>query len=127
MNKHIIISYINFLYLSDKSRKILSANDDFFVSINREEYISLSREEKDKLMGVDLTDEKNNAEIIELKSLRREISPQKIEFYLKEIKPNIDVEVSEQSFAEKHKKYSKPHCPKNIFNKNYNTRKKGGR
>ena len=64
MNKHIIISYINFLYLSDKSRKILSANDDFFVSINREDYISLNREEKDKLMGVALTDEKTNAEII---------------------------------------------------------------
>jgi hypothetical protein len=127
INKLVIISYANFLSLSNRSRQILSANDDFLVSINKEDYIKLSAEEKDKLVGVALTDEDHNAKIIEQKSLRKEISSKDLKFYLKDIQPITDVEVSKQSFMEKHKKQSKPYCPKKIFNKNYNSKKKGGR
>lgn len=39
----------------------------------------------------------------------------------------VEKEIEQISFMEKHKKASKPYCPKNIINKNFNTKKKGGR
>jgi hypothetical protein len=126
MNRIVIVSYSNFLTLKETSRKILSENDDFFVSICKEEFIKLLDEDKKKLMGVALTNEKPNASIIETKNME-ELSPKELKFYLKEIKPNIDVKVLEQSYKEKHLKYSKPYCPKNILNRNYNSKKRGGR
>lgn len=126
MNRIVIVSYSNFLTLKETSRKILSESDDFFVSICKEEFIKLLDEDKKKLMGVALTNEKPNASIIETKNME-ELSPKELKFYLKEIKPNIDVKVLEQSYKEKHLKYSKPYCPKNILNRNYNSKKRGGR
>lgn len=126
MNKLVIVSYLNFLKLSSKSIKVLSDYDDFFVSITNEEFIKLLNEEKKKLIGVALTDEKPNATIIETTNIN-ELSPKELKFYLKEIKPAIDDEILRESFKEKHGKYKKPYCPKNIINKNYNSKKKGGR
>ncbi|MBQ8481141.1 MAG: hypothetical protein IJ532_01245 [Alphaproteobacteria bacterium] len=126
MNKLVIVSYLNFLKLKNTSRKILSESDDFLVSISKEEYINLSDEDKKKLAGVALTDEKYNASIIETTNIE-ELSPKELKFYLKEIKPDIDVKMLGESFKEKHLKHSKPYCPKNILNKKYNSQKKGGR
>jgi len=126
MNKLIIVSYLNFLKLKATSRKALSECEDFLVSISKEEYISLNDEEKKKLTGVALTDEKCNASVIETIK-PEELSPEALKFYLKEIKPITDVKVMEQSYREKHLKSSKPYCPKNIINKNYNSKKRGGR
>ena len=126
MNRVVIVSYPNFLTLKETSRKILSECDDFFVSICKEEFIKLLDEDKKKLMGIALTGEKPNASIIETKNIE-ELSPKELKFYLKEIKPNVDVKVVEQSYREKHLKHSKPYCPKNIINKNYNSKKRGGR
>lgn len=126
MNKLVIVSYLNFITLKETSRKVLSEYEDFLVSISKEEYIKLSDEDKKKLMGVALTDEKHNASIIETKNIE-ELSPKELKFYLKEIKPNVDVKVVEQSYREKHLKHSKPYCPKNILNKNFNSKKRGGR
>ena len=69
---------------------------------------------------------KHNASIIETKNIE-ELSPKELKFYLKEIKPAMDVKVLEQSFKEKHLKSPKPYCPKNILNKKYNSKIKGGR
>ena len=126
INSLIIVSYSNFLKLKEANRKILSEYDGFFVSINKEEYIKLNDEEKKKLIGIALIDVKHNASIIETKNIE-ELSPKELKFYLKEIKPDIDVKVLEQSYKEKHIKHSKPYCPKNIINKNYNSKKRGGR
>lgn len=126
MNKLIIVSYVNFLKLKENSRKVLAKCGDFLVSINKQEYINLSDENKKKLNGVALTDEKCNASVIETVSVE-ELSPEDLKFYMKEIKPNMDVKVLERSYKEKHLKSSKPYCPKNIINKNYNSKKRGGR
>lgn len=122
MNKLVIISYLNFLKLNNQSRKVLSEYDDFFVSITKEEYVKLSSEEKKKLVGIALTDEKRNASVFETKNIA-DLSPKELKFYLKEIKPVMDAEII-KSFKEKH---IKPYCPKNIINKYYNSKKKGGR
>ena len=126
MNKLVIVSYLNFITLKETSRKVLSEYEDFLVSISKEEYIKLSDEDKKKLMGIALTDGKYNASIIETKNIE-ELSPKELKFYLKEIKPDVDVKILEQSYKERHLKQSKPYCPKNIINKNYNSKKRGGR
>lgn len=126
MNKLIIVSYLNFLKLKENSQKVLAKCDDFLVSINEQEYMNLSDEDKNKLKGVALTDEKHNASVFETVK-PEELSPEDLKFYLKEIKPNIDIKVLERSYKEKHLKASKPYCPKNIINKNYNSKKRGGR
>lgn len=126
MNKLIIISYLNFLKLKENSRKVLAECEDVLVSVTEQEYMNLSAEDKKKLRGVALTDEKYNASAIETIS-REELSSEDLKFYLKEIKPDVDVRVLERSYKEKHLKKSKPYCPKNILNKKYNSKIKGGR
>ena len=126
MNKLVILSCSNFLSLKETSRKLLSKSENFLVSVTKKEFAELSAEDLKKLTGVNLTDEKCNAKIID--TIRREeLPPLNKEFYLKEITNSIDVKVLEQSFKEKHMKHSKPYCPKNILNKNYNSKKRGGR
>lgn len=126
MNKLIIVSYLNFLKLNENSRKVLAKCDDFLVSINEQEYINLSDENKKKLNGVALTDEKCNASVFETINVE-ELFPEDLKFYIKEIKPNMDVKMLEHSYKEKHIRHSKPYCPKKILNKNYNSKKRGGR
>ena len=55
-----------------------------------------------------------------------------LSLYKDEEKNNLSIDLFEKeikqiSFMEKHKKASKPYCPKNIINKNFNSKKKGGR
>ena len=128
MNRLVIVSYLNFLKLSEKSRQICSKSDDFLVSVNKEEYLKLSAEEKKKLQGVALTDEKFNAEIVEkqnIEPLRKEIAAvERIFSSLPE--PKIEV-VVEQSYKQKHLKMSRPYAPRKMFYAGYNSKKKGGR
>lgn len=128
MNKLVIVSYLNFLKLSEKARQICSKYDDFLVSVNKEEYLKLSAEEKKKLQGVALTDEKFNAEIVEkqnIEPLRKEIAAvERIFSSLPE--PKIEV-VVEQSYKQKHLKMSRPYAPRKMFYAGYNSKKKGGR
>lgn len=126
MNKLIIVSYLNFLKLKENSQKVLAECDDFLVSINEQEYMNLSDEDKKKLKGVALTDEKHNTSVIETVK-PEELSSESLKLYLKDLKPNMDIEVLERSYREKHLKYTKPYYPKNIINKNYNSKKRGGR
>lgn len=128
MNRLVIVSYLNFLKLSEKARQICSKYDDFLVSVNKEEYLKLSAEEKKKLQGVALTDEKFNAEIVEkqnIEPLRKEIAAvERIFSSLPE--PKIEV-VVEQSYKQKHLKMSRPYAPRKMFYAGYNSKKKGGR
>ncbi|MBR1756199.1 MAG: hypothetical protein IJ738_01370 [Alphaproteobacteria bacterium] len=128
MNKLVIVSYLNFLKLSEKARQICSKYDDFLVSVNKEEYLKLSAEEKKKLQGVALTDETFNTELIEqqkIEPLRKEIAAvERIFSSLPE--PKIEV-VVEQSYKQKHLKMSRPYAPRKMFYAGYNSKKKGGR
>ena len=128
MNRLVIVSYLNFLKLSEKARQICSKSDDFLVSVNKEEYLKLSAEEKKKLQGVALTDETFNTELIEqqkIEPLRKEIAAvERIFSSLPE--PKIEV-VVEQSYKQKHLKMSRPYAPRKMFYAGYNSKKKGGR
>lgn len=128
MNRLVIVSYLNFLKLSEKARQICSKYDDFLVSVNKEEYLKLSAEEKKKLQGVALTDETFNTELIEQQKtepLRKEIAAvERIFSSLPE--PKIEV-VVEQSYKQKHLKMSRPYAPRKMFYAGYNSKKKGGR
>ena len=128
MNKLVIVSYLNFLKLSEKARQICSKYDDFLVSVNKEEYLKLSAEEKKKLQGVALTDETFNTELIEQQKtepLRKEVAAvERIFSSLPE--PKIEV-VVEQSYKQKHLKMSHPYAPRKMFYAGYNSKKKGGR
>ena len=119
----IVILYEDFKRLSAKQRQdILNIDDsiaDFLVYIKNKDYEKLNNKEKKNLEGFKRT---------EKEPLRKEIIATEIMFKLPlkteipEIKDNIS-----PSFKEKHKKASKPYCPKNIINKNFNSKKKGGR
>lgn len=113
-----IIYYKDFLKLSDETKKVLSESQEveYLISIKKEEYKKLSEEEKEKLYGFRRT---------EIEPLRQEKIDTNMMFRLPtkaEIKAVID-----RSFKEKHKRDSEPYAPKNLFNKNFNTKKKGGR
>ena len=128
MNRLVIVSYLNFLKLSEKARQICSKSDDFLVSVNKEEYLKLSAEEKKKLQGIALTDETFNTELIEQQKtepLRKEIAAvERIFSSLPE--PKVEV-VVEQSYKQKHLKMSRPYAPRKMFYAGYNSKKKGGR
>ena len=82
MNKLIIISYVNFLRLSEGCRKAL-CQDDVLISIRKEDYLQLSAEDKKKLRGAALTDEKHNATAIE--NVKQEKpSPEEMKLYLEQ-------------------------------------------
>ena len=115
----IVILYEDFKRLSAKQRQdILNIDDsiaDFLVYIKNKDYEKLNDKEKKNLEGFKRT---------EKEPLRKEIIATEMMF---ELPPRVDIMEIRQSFKEKHKKASKPYCPKNIINKNFNTKKKGGR
>lgn len=132
MNKLIIISYLNFLRLSESCRKAL-VDEDVLVSIRKEEFIKLSAEEKKKLRGAALTDNKHNATAIE-NIKPKEPSPEEMKLYLEKQLCLKDVAVAlenekklAQTFYEKHRKRSRPVAPRKIINIGYNSKKKGSR
>ena len=114
-----IILYDDFKRLSEKQKQSILDSDseqvEFLISIKNDVYEKLSAEEKKELEGFKRT---------EIEPLRVEIVAMEKMF---ELPPRVDIMEIRQSFKEKHKKSSKPYCPKNIINKNFNTKKKGGR
>ena len=118
-----IILYDDFKRLSEKKKQSILDSDseqvEFLISIKNDVYEKLSAEEKKELEGFKRTE----IEPLMVETVATEIIfelPLKTE--IPEIKDNIS-----PSFKEKHKKASKPYCPKNIINKNFNSKKKGGR
>ena len=114
-----IILYDDFKRLSEKQKQSILDSDseqvEFLISIKNDVYEKLSAEEKKELEGFKRT---------EIEPLRVEIVAMEKIF---ELPPRVDIMEIRQSFKEKHKKSSKPYCPKNIINKNFNSKKKGGR
>ena len=114
-----VILYNDFKRLSEKQKESILNNDceqiEFLISIKNEIYENLSAEEKKELEGFK----------------RTEVTPLKVEVVMAEklfeLPPRIEIEDIGQSFKEKHKRYLRPRCPKNIINRNFNTKKKGGR
>ena len=115
-----IILYNDFKCLSEKQKQSILDSDseqvEFLISIKNEVYEKLSTEEKKNLEGFKRT---------EIEPLRKEIIAMNMLF---ELPPKVEIITQiEQSFKEKHKRDSKPYCPKKILNKNYNSKKKSGR
>ena len=114
-----VIIYDDFKRLSEKQKQSILDSDseqvEFLISIKNDVYEKLSAEEKKELEGFKRT---------EFEPLRVEIVATEKMFKLP---PRITITENIQSFREKHKKASKPYCPKNIINKKFNSRKKGGR
>ena len=119
----LVILYDDFKRLSEEQKQSILNSDseqvEFLISIKNEVYQKLSDKEKKDLEGFKRT---------EIEPLRKEIVAMEMIFKLP---PRTEIEEIKntflQSFKEKHKKDSKPHCPKNIINKNYSSKKKGGR
>lgn len=116
----VIIRYEELKLLSEEQRqKILNIDSEkvkFLVSIKNEVYEKLNDDEKKTLEGFERT---------EIEPLRQEIKAVNMVFKLLpkiELKENIQL-----SFRQKHKKQIKPYCPKKIYNKNYDSKKKGCR
>ena len=133
MNKLIIISYVNFLRLSEGCRKALCQDDDVLISIRKEDYLQLSAEDKKKLRGAALTNEKHNATAIENVKPEKP-SPEEMKLYLEQQIALKDAAVTfetekkiARTYYEKHLKRSRPFAPRKLFNANFNSRKKGGR
>ena len=133
MNKLIIISYVNFLRLSEGCRKALCQDDDVLISIRKEDYLQLSAEDKKKLRGAALTDEKHNATAIE-NVKPKEPSPEEMKLFLEQQIALKDAAVTfenerkmAQAYRQKHLKNSRPYAPRKIINPLYNSKKKSGR
>ena len=115
-----IIYYDDFIRLSEETKQKMLEDErvEFLISIKKDKYEKLSEEEKLNIKDFECT---------EMEPLRKPVVKQETIFL--EINPMSfpDVKILEQSFKEKHKKQSKPHCPKNIMIRGFNSKKKGGR
>ena len=117
----VIIDYDDFKKLPEEKRQKLLAEEriDWRVYIPRENMEKLSEDEKKCLAGFTVTNE----------------PPAKVKIYTpedlfpKEIEAPVvtDSEKLEKSFKEKHREMSRPPAPRKIYNRNFNSRKKGGR
>lgn len=121
-----IVSYLNFLRLSERARKTLRGYDDFLVSIKAEDYAKLSAEEKKKLVGVALTDNEHNVRVEEASELRQEVSEPRTIFPRDFDELRQEVKMVE-TYAEKHQRRSRPYVPRQILKRGYNSKKRGGR
>ena len=114
-----VILYEDFKRMPEKQKQSILNSDseqvEFLISIKNEAYEKLSDKEKKELEGFKRT---------EIEPLKAEIVAAEKIF---ELPPRISVTEVRQSFKEKHIKQSKPYCPKNIINKNYNSKKRGSR
>ena len=90
------------------------------ISIKKDEYKNLKTEEKKKLYGFRLT---------EREPLKKPVIDSEKMFVIKDLSEikGTDIKIIEQSFKEKHRKYSRPPVPRKILNPNFNSHKKGGR
>ena len=110
-----IIHYKDFLALKEEQIRDMLQNEyvEFLIFIKKEDYRRLNDAEKKKLYGF----------------RRTEKEPLKVQIAVTEklFELPTRIEIRPQTFSEKHKKTPKPYAPKNIINKNFNSRKKGGR
>lgn len=120
-----IVSYENFLRLSDMTRKALRDYDDFLVSIKAEDYAKLSAEEKKKLVGVALTDNEHNVRVEEVSEQSQEVSEPRPIFPRDFAELRQEVKMVE-TYAEKHRRPAHPYVPRQILNRGFNSKKKGG-
>ena len=117
----VIIDYDDFKKLSEEKRQKLLAEErvDWRVYIPRENMEKLSENEKKSLAGFTVTNEPP----VKVKiHTPEDLFPKEIEAPVL-----IDREKLEKSFKEKHQRMSRPPAPRKIYNRNFNSRKKGGR
>ena len=115
-----IVLYDDFIHFSEETKQEMLNNEkmEFLISINEDRFEKLSDEEKFKIKDFNHTE----MEPVRIPAIRpKTLFMENKNVYLPEVK------VLEQSFKEKHRKQSKPHCPKNIIIRGYNSKKKGGR
>ncbi|MEE6206583.1 MAG: hypothetical protein VZR95_00835 [Alphaproteobacteria bacterium] len=115
-----IVLYDDFILLSEETKQEMLNNEkiEFLISIKENRYEKLSEEEKLNIKDFERT---------EMEPLRKPaVRPETLFITAKPLLAD-NVTVLEQSFKEKHKKQSKPQCPKNIMIRGYNSKKKGGR
>lgn len=115
-----IIFYDDFIRLSEETKQKMLEDErvEFLISIKEDRFEKLSEEEKLNIKDFERTEiEPLRKQVARPKTLSMEINPMSFP----------DVKILEQSFKEKHKKQSKSHCPKNVMNRGFNSKKKGGR
>lgn len=115
-----LITYDDFIRLSEETKQEMLNNEriEFLISIKKDKYEKLSEEEKLNIKDFECTEmEPLRKPVVKPKTLFMEINPMSVP----------EIKIIEQSFKEKHKKQSKPYCPKNMMNKGFNSKKKGGR
>ncbi|MBR1825848.1 MAG: hypothetical protein IJ770_04600 [Alphaproteobacteria bacterium] len=116
-----ILEYDDFKKLSPEQRQKLLAEErvEWRVYIPKENAEKLTDAEKKELEGFVITDKQP----VKVKVYTSEdLFPKKIELPVL-----IDREKLEKSFKEKHRQMSRPPTPRKIFNRNFNSHKKGGR
>lgn len=117
----VIVEYDDFKRLSDEMRQKLLAEEhiEWRVYIPQEKMEKLTEDEKKGLDGFVVTHERP----VKVKIFTPEdLFPKEIEAPVL-----IDREKLEKSFKEKHRQYSRPPAPRKIYNRNFNSHKKGGR
>lgn len=117
----VVIKYDDFNKLSEERRQKMLAEErvEWRVYIPREKMDSLTEDEKKELAGFVITHE----EPIKI----RTTMPQ--DLFPKEIKAPvvIDREKFEKSINKEYREMSRPPAPRKIYNRNFNSHKKGGR
>jgi len=115
-----IILYDDFILLSEETKQQMLDDErvEFLISIKNDRYEKLSEEEKLNIKDFECT---------EMEPLRKQVAKPETLFLEINPMPVSEIKILEQSFKEKHKKQSKPHCPKNIISRGFNSKKKGGR
>ena len=115
-----VIFYDDFIRLSEETKQEMLDDEriEFLISIKEDRFEKLSEEEKLNIKGFERT---------EMEPLRKPaVRPETLFMEIKSMS-FPEVKILEKSFKEKHKKQSKPHCPKNVMNRGFNSKKKGGR
>ncbi len=119
----VILEYDYFLKLSEEKRQKLLAQErvECRVYIPKEKSELLTTEKKERLEGFVIT----HIKPIEVKEYSAEdLFPKEIPEILPTIEDNKKIE---QTFKKKHYQKSRPPAPRKIYNRNFNTHKKGGR
>ena len=117
----IVVEYEDFKKLPEEKRQKMLSEErvEWRVYIPRENMEKLNEDEKKCLAGFIITHEKP----VKVKiHTSEDLFPKEIE-----VPVVIDREKLEKSFKEKHREISRPPAPRKIYNRNFNSRKKGGR
>lgn len=117
----IVVEYDDFKKLPEEKRQKMLSEErvEWRVYIPRENMEKLSEDEKKCLAGFTVTNEPP----VKVKiHTPEDLFPKEIE-----VPVVINRENLEKSFKEKHREMSRPPAPRKIYNRNFNSRKKGGR